>query len=96
VGLGRRALEARAFYATIAGATLVGTAIAFSPIDPMKALFWSAVINGVVAAPLIVTMIVLGSMPSVMGSLVLPLWLRVLGWLAALLMAAATVGMVVV
>jgi NRAMP (natural resistance-associated macrophage protein)-like metal ion transporter len=96
VGLSRRAIEARAFYAAIAGATLVGTAIAFSPIDPIKALFWSAVINGVVAAPLIVAMVVLGSMPSVMGRLVLPLWLRILGWLSALLMAAGTVGMLVV
>lgn len=96
VGLSRRAIEARAFYATIAGATLVGTAITFSPIDPMKALFWAAVINGVVAAPLIAAMIVLGSLPSVMGSLVLPLWLRVLGWLSALLMASGTVAMLLV
>ncbi len=96
VGLSRRAIEARAFYAFIAGATLVGTAIAFSPINPIKALFWSAVINGVVAAPLIVAMIVLGSLRSVMGDLVLPFWLRTLGWLTALLMAAGTVGMVVV
>ncbi len=84
VGLSRRAIEARAFYATIAGATLVGTSIVFSPIDPMRALFWSAVINGVVATPLIAAMTALGSLSSVMGSLVLPGWLRVLGWLSAL------------
>jgi len=96
VGLSRRAIEARAFYGTIAGATLVGTAIAFSPLDPIKALFWSAVINGVVAGPLIVAMVILGSLQSVMGSLTLPLWLRVLGWLSALLMVAGTVGMLVV
>ena len=96
VGLSRRAIEARAFYATIAGATLVGTAIVFSPVDPMKALFWSAVINGVVATPLIAAMTALGSLPSVMGSLVLPLWLRTLGWLSALLMAVGTVAMVLV
>ncbi len=93
VGLSRRAIEARAFYATIAAATLVGTTIAFSPIDPIKALFWAAVINGAVAAPLIVAMIVLGSLPSVMGSLVLPLWLRLLGWLSALVMGAGTAAM---
>jgi NRAMP (natural resistance-associated macrophage protein)-like metal ion transporter len=96
VGLSRRAIEARAFYGFIAGATLIGTAIAFSPIDPIKALFWSAVINGAVAAPLIIAMVVLGSQASVMGSLVLPLWLRVLGWLTALLMACATAGIVLV
>ena len=70
--------------------------ITFSPLDPIKALFWSAVINGVVAAPLIATIVVLGSLPSVMGSLVLPLWLRVLGWLSAVLMACGTVAMVLV
>jgi NRAMP (natural resistance-associated macrophage protein)-like metal ion transporter len=96
VGLSRRAIEARAFYGAIAAATLVGAAIVFSPIDPIQALFWSAVINGVVAAPLIVAMIVLGSLRSVMGELVLPMWLRVLGWASAVLMAAGTVAMVVV
>jgi len=96
VGLSRRAIEARAFYATIAGATLIGTALSLSPLDPVKALFWSAVINGVVAAPLIVAMTVMGSLHSVMGSLVLPFWLRALGWLSAMVMGAATVGMVVV
>jgi NRAMP (natural resistance-associated macrophage protein)-like metal ion transporter len=96
VGLSRRAIEARAFYATVAGATLIGTALSLSPLDPVKALFWSAVINGVVAAPLIVAMTVMGSLHSVMGSLVLPFWLRALGWLSAMLMGAATVGMLVV
>jgi Mn2+/Fe2+ NRAMP family transporter len=96
VGLSRRAIEARAFYGAIAAATLVGAGIVFSPVDPMQALFWSAVINGVVAAPLIAAMIVLGSLRSVMGELVLPLWLRVLGWASAALMAAGTLAMVVV
>lgn len=96
VGLSRRAIEARAFYATLAGATLIGTAIVFSPIDPMKALFWSAVINGIVAAPLIAAMTVLGSQRSVMGTLVLPMWLRVLGWSTAGLMGAGTVAMILV
>ncbi len=96
VGLSRRAIEARAFYATIAGATLVGAAIVFSPIDPIKALFWAAVINGVVAAPLICAMTVLGSLRSVMGELALPIWLRLLGWFSAMLMAAGTLAMMLV
>jgi Mn2+/Fe2+ NRAMP family transporter len=80
VDLGEQATHARAFYATLAGATLLGAGMVFSPIDPMKALFWSAVINGVVAGrPLIVAMVVLGSLPSLIGSLVLPIWLRILG-----------------
>jgi NRAMP (natural resistance-associated macrophage protein)-like metal ion transporter len=93
VGLSRRAMQARAFYATLAGATLLGAGMVFSPIDPMRALFWSAVINGAVAGPLIVAMVVLGSLRSVMGSLVLPIWLRVLGWASAALMVGATAGM---
>jgi NRAMP (natural resistance-associated macrophage protein)-like metal ion transporter len=93
VGLSRRAMQARGFYGTLAGATLLGAGMVFSPIDPMKALFWSAVINGVVAGPLIIAMVVLGSLRSVMGTLVLPAWLRVLGWASAALMVGATLGM---
>jgi len=96
VGLSRLALEARAFYATLAGATLIGTGIVFSPIDPMKALFWSAVLNGAAAAPMIVAMVVLGAMPSVMGSLTLPRWLRALGWASALLMGLSTLGVLLI
>ena len=94
VGLGRRPMQARAFYVTIALATLLGAGIVFSPIDPMQALVWAAVINGAVAGPLIVAMVLLGTLPSVMGAFVLPRWLRVLGWGAALLMVGATAGMV--
>jgi NRAMP (natural resistance-associated macrophage protein)-like metal ion transporter len=89
VGLGRRALEARAFYATIAGATLVGTAIAFSPIDPMKALFWSAVINGVVAVPLMVIIMLMAMRRDVMGRFVLPRALWAMGWLCTGTMVVA-------
>ena len=90
MGLSRSGVEARAFYAATADATLVGNGIAFSSLDPIKVLFRSAVINGVVAAPLIAAMAVPGALPSAMGSLVLPMWLRVLGWLSAPLMAAGT------
>lgn len=95
VGLNRRALEARAFYGTIAVATLLGTAVIFSPLDPMRVLFWAAVINGVVSVPMIVAITALATMPSVMGTLVLPGWLRVLGWLCAAAMACASFGMIV-
>jgi Mn2+/Fe2+ NRAMP family transporter len=94
-GLSRQALEARGFYGTLAGATLLGVGIVFSPLDPMRALFWSAVVNGVVAAPMIMAMVALASSPRVMGSLVLPLWLRALGWTSGVAMAAATIGMLV-
>ncbi|MBW4092997.1 MAG: divalent metal cation transporter [Proteobacteria bacterium] len=95
VGLGRQPKKARAFYGTIAAATLVGGAIVFSPIDPMQALFFSAVINGAVAGPIIVVMVILGSMPRVMGAFVLSRWLRVMGWATAVLMVGTTIAMVV-
>jgi NRAMP (natural resistance-associated macrophage protein)-like metal ion transporter len=95
VGLAYQALEARFFYGFIAFATALGTALVFSPIDPIKALFWSAVINGAVAGPIIVMMVVLGSRRSVMGKLVLPKSLVVLGLITAVLMVGATIGMLV-
>ncbi len=95
VGLARQAFEARAFYAAIALSTAVGLGIVFLPISPMKALFWSAVINGVVAAPMIVMMVILGSRKKVMGALVLPFYLRVLGLFTAAVMGVATVAMLI-
>jgi NRAMP (natural resistance-associated macrophage protein)-like metal ion transporter len=95
VGLSYRAFEARLFYGLIALATAIGAAIVFSPLDPIKALFWSAVINGVVSAPMIAIMVVLGSKPEVMGTLVLPWPLKLLGWLTAILMGGCTVAMLV-
>ncbi len=61
VGLAQRPGRARAFYATIAAATFVGAALNFTPLDPIKALFWSAVINGVVAVPIMVMIMLMGS-----------------------------------
>ncbi len=93
VGLGRRPLKARAFYATIAAATLVGAALNFSPLDPVRALFWSAVLNGVVAVPVMVMMLLLAARRDVMGQFVIGTALRALGWLATAVMAAAAIGM---
>jgi Mn2+/Fe2+ NRAMP family transporter len=95
IGLWRRPRDARAFYTTIAAATLIGAGIVLSPIDPMRALILAAVLNGMVAGPVIVAMVTLGSMRSVMGGFVLPRWLRVLGWGTAVLMGGATLGMLV-
>jgi len=72
VGLARTPRRAPAFYATIAAATLVGVGLNFSAIDPIKALFWSAVVNGVVATPIMVMMMVLSSSRKVMGDFTLP------------------------
>jgi NRAMP (natural resistance-associated macrophage protein)-like metal ion transporter len=93
VGLGRRPGDARAFYGAIAAATLVGAILNFTPIAPIKALFWSAVINGVAAVPIMVMIMLMGSRRKVMGQFTLTRRLSVLGWLATAVMAAAAVGM---
>src|SRR6201996_6876996 len=93
VGLARRFTRAKAFYATIAVSVIIGAGLNFTPIDPVKALFWSAVINGVVAVPVMVMMMLLTVRPKVMGRFTLPLGLKVVGWAATVVMAAAAVGM---
>jgi NRAMP (natural resistance-associated macrophage protein)-like metal ion transporter len=95
VGLSHSAFEARLFYGFIALATAIGASIVFLPINPMKALFWSAVINGAVSAPMIALMVYLGSRPEIMGTLTLPWSLKILGGFTALLMGVCTVAMLV-
>ncbi|HEX7272144.1 MAG TPA: divalent metal cation transporter [Casimicrobiaceae bacterium] len=92
-GLDLRLLEAREFYAIIALATLGGIALDFSPIEPIRALFWSAVINGVVAVPIMVVLMLLADDAKVMGEFIVTRRLKALGWLATGSMAAAVVAM---
>jgi Mn2+/Fe2+ NRAMP family transporter len=95
IGLSRRPLDAKAFYGTIAVATLVGVLINFIDIDPIKALFWSAVLNGVVAVPLMIVMMIMTMQPGVMGTMTLPRPLWVMGWLSTSVMAFTVVAMFV-
>ena len=95
VGLSYKAFEARLFYGFIALSTAFGAGIVFLPINPMSALFWSAVINGAISAPMIALMVYLGSRPAVMGALTLPWPLKVLGLFCAALMGICTVAMLV-
>lgn len=92
-GLERHWREAKGFYAIIAIATLVGTAMNFSPIDPMKALYWSAVINGIVSVPIMAAMMLLAGNPAVMGRLTVRRKTRWLGWGAVLVMCGAVAMM---
>jgi len=92
-GLERRATDARAFYGVIAISVLVGLGIQYSPISPMKALFWSAVINGIVAVPLMIVIILLASRKSVMGDYPATRSLILMGWIATAVMGAAAIGM---
>jgi len=94
-GLDLKLLEAREFYGIIAFATLGGVLLDFTPIDPIKALFWSAVINGVIAVPIMVVMMLLADDPKVMGAFTVTRRLKALGWLATWTMAAAVVAMFV-
>ena len=91
-GLDRKPLGARAFYLTIAVATMGGAALNFIGLDPIKALYWSAVVNGVLAAPLMAIIMVVAVNPRIMGRLVLSPAMTMLGWLATLVMAVVTVG----
>jgi NRAMP (natural resistance-associated macrophage protein)-like metal ion transporter len=93
VGLSKVAGKAKAFYGTIAAATFVGALLNFTSLDPIKALFWSAVVNGVVAVPVMAAMMVMASRRQVMGAFVLGRGLRIWGWLATAVMLLAAIGM---
>jgi NRAMP (natural resistance-associated macrophage protein)-like metal ion transporter len=93
IGLERKALQAKAFYGVLAVATLIGLALNFMKIDPIKALVWAAIINGITAAPAMCFIMLLASRRTVMGKLSLPAYLKILGWAATAIMALAAIGM---
>ena len=92
-GLDRKLFEAREFYAIIAVATLGGVLLDFTPIDPIKALFWSAVINGVIAVPIMTVMMLIATRTDVMGRYVVKRRLKYLGWLAVAAMSLVVITM---
>jgi Mn2+/Fe2+ NRAMP family transporter len=92
-GLELKASKARKFYAVITIAILVGVALNIAAVDPIKALFWTAVINGVVAVPLIVVILLMSSQERVMGQFAISRRLKFMGWLTAAIMAAGAAGM---
>jgi Mn2+/Fe2+ NRAMP family transporter len=99
-GLDRKPLDAKGFYGVLAAATLLGLAINFPAVQkhthlsPIGALFWAAVVNGVVAVPIMVVMMLMSRNKNVMGQFTrISKTLRAMGWLATLVMAAATAGM---
>jgi NRAMP (natural resistance-associated macrophage protein)-like metal ion transporter len=91
-GLDRKPHEAKAFYGTIAAATIAGVALNFTSLDPVKALYWSAVINGILAAPVMAVMMLIASNPRIMGKLTLSRGMRIAGWIATLVMALASIA----
>ena len=95
-GLNRKPLEAKAFYSVIALATLGGLGINFLSIDPMKALYWSAVVNGLLAPPLMVVTMLIARNPRIMGRLTISPMLAFGGWLSTGVMALIAVIFLVV
>ncbi len=87
--------EGRGFYGVIAAATLGGVALCFTPMDPVKELFWSAVFNGITAVPIMVAMMVLASRPAIMGGHAIGPRLRVMGWLATAVMALTVLALAI-
>lgn len=89
--LDAKPLKARLFYATIVVTTLAGAALTSVAIDPVRALYWAAVVNGVLAAPLMAMMMLIVRNKRAMGRLTLSRASTIMGWLATFVMAAATV-----
>jgi NRAMP (natural resistance-associated macrophage protein)-like metal ion transporter len=92
-GMDRKLHEAREFYGIIAIATVGGVALNFTHLDPVRALLWSAEINGMIAVPIMVVMMILASRADVMGHFVIRPRLRRLGWIATGVMAVTVAAM---
>ncbi|MER9432891.1 divalent metal cation transporter [Mesorhizobium sp. M0408] len=93
IGLENKPWQAVGFYTVIGLATMLGIAVDYSPIDPIKALFWTAVINGVISVPIMAAMMVVASRRHEMGPFVATFGQRVLGWAATAIVAGAAVAM---
>lgn len=94
-GLERKPREAVGFYAVIGLGTVLGVIIDYCGLDPIKALVWAAVINGVISVPIMAAMMIVASRPQEMGAFIATFGQRILGWLVTAIMAIATVGMFV-
>jgi NRAMP (natural resistance-associated macrophage protein)-like metal ion transporter len=95
IGLERKLHRAKGFYGILCGATLLGVALNFTVINPIKALFWSAVINGVAAVPIMIVMMHMTTNEKITGSVRLPLLQKIVGWSATAVMFAVAASMVV-
>ena len=95
VGLSRRPHRAKIFYGLIAAATAMGAGLNFTDLDPVKALYWSAVLNGVTAVPIMIAMMHMTARPSIMGVYTLPPALKIGGWAATIVMTVTVAAMIV-
>jgi NRAMP (natural resistance-associated macrophage protein)-like metal ion transporter len=92
-GLSRGFQEARGFYAIIIVATVIGTLMSAFEVDPIKALVWSAIVNGVISVPIMVVMMYVGRSRRIMGAWTISRRHGFLGWAATAVMAIAVIGM---
>lgn len=92
-GLNLDLAKAKSFYGIIVIAIFVGIGLNFAPIDPIKALFWSAVINGVVAVPVMTAMMLMSRRKDIMGPFIIGKRTMVVGWITTSLMAVMVVAM---
>jgi NRAMP (natural resistance-associated macrophage protein)-like metal ion transporter len=93
--LQRKPGQAPKFYAVLTLAIVLGTSMDFFGIDPIRALYWSAVLNGIVSVPLMLMLMLMSSRKAVVGKFLLPMYLRVVGWAATAVMLAASLGFMV-
>lgn len=92
-GLEKPPREAKAFYGVIVAGMVLALGVLFSPLDPIKMLFWSAVINGVIAVPILGAMMIVSRRHRQMGVFVATPWQRFFGWAATIVMAVAVIAM---
>jgi len=89
-----RPRQAPRFYAVLAAATIIGIALNFLGMNPIRALYWSAVINGVVAVPLMVMLMIMSANAAIVKEFSLPVYLRVVGWAATVVMLLASLAFI--
>ena len=94
IGLERKLHRAKGFYGILTVATLLGVGLNFIGLNPIKALFWSAVINGVAAVPIMIVMMLMTSNKNITGGLRLPTLQRVIGWIATGVMFVVAASMI--
>lgn len=93
-GLDEKPHRAKLFYAMIIVSTLIGTLIDFLGINPIRALFWTAVINGFLAPPMLVVIMLIANNKKVMGERVNGFWINLGGWVTTVVMFAAAIALV--
>jgi len=93
LGLDKKPRTAKGFYAIIAGCTLIGALVNFAGINPIKALFWTAVINGLLAPPLLVIIMLVSNDRKIMADRKNGVLINILGWSTTAVMFAAAIAL---